>query len=197
MVRIIIEPILITILLVSFLFRIFDNFLNRPFSYILKTIGLPQLIGYHLPGFLGLFTLVIITFIIGLIVTNVIGKKIIYWGEYFLKKVPLVWNIYYSSKQLLESISAVNQKAFKQVVLLEYPRSGIYTIGFLSSEDKGQIQNVTKKEMVNVFVPTTPNPTSGLFVIVPKEDIIPLSMSIEEGIKLVVSAGMVAPPPRG
>jgi uncharacterized membrane protein len=130
----------------------------------------------------------------GLIVTNVIGRKTIQLGEKLLSKVPLVWNIYHSSKQLMESISVSGKKAFRQVVLVEYPRKGIYTLGFLTSDARGEVQMVTEKETVNIFVPTTPNPTSGVLIVVPKGDLIPLSMSIEEGIKVVVSGGMVVPP---
>ena len=189
-------PLLITIILVSFLFNIFDNFLNTPFSRLFKEMGLPQIIGHHLPGFIGLLVLILFTFFMGLILKNVIGRKTIYFIERLMSKLPLIWNIYYSSKQILEAISTKNKNAFQQVVLIEYPRKGIYTIGFISSEAKGEIKASTKKEMVNVFLPTTPNPTSGFLLMVPKEDIIPLSMNIEEGIKLVVSGGMVAPPER-
>lgn len=189
-------PLLITIVLLSFLFNIFDQFLNKPFSYLFRLIGFPQLIGYHLPGFIGFLVLIFLTFFIGLIIKNVIGKKTIFWVERLLSKLPLIWNIYHSSKQILEAISTSGKAAFQQVVLIEYPRKGIFTIGFLSSETKGEIQSVTKKDMVNVFLPTTPNPTSGFLLMVPKEDIIILSMNIEEGIKLVVSGGMVAPPER-
>ena len=189
-------PILITVVLLSFLFNIFDQFLNTPFSNLFKLIGLPQLIDYHLPGFIGFLILILFTFLIGLIVKNVVGKKTFFWVERLLSKLPLIWNIYYSSKQILEAISTSGKAAFKQVVLIEYPRKGIFTIGFLSSETKGEIQSVTEKDMVNVFLPTTPNPTSGFLLMVPKEDIIILSMNIEEGIKLVVSGGMVAHPER-
>lgn len=191
---IIILPVFITILLVSFIFRLFENIFARPANLFFKLIGFPELIAYHLPGILGLVFLVIITYLMGLIITNVVGKKTIHLGERLLSKVPLVWNIYHASKQLLESISISGKKAFRQVVLIEYPRKGIYTIGFLTSDSRGEIQITTKKETVNIFVPTTPNPTSGVLIIVPKEDIIPLKMSIEEGIKVVVSGGMVVPP---
>ncbi|MGA1869225.1 MAG: DUF502 domain-containing protein [bacterium] len=189
-------PLIITIVLISFLFNIFDNYLNTPFSALFKLIGLPQLIGYHLPGFIGLLFLILFTFFIGLIVKNVIGKKIFVVVERILSKLPLIWNIYHSSKQILEAISNSNKTAFKQVVLIEYPRRGIYTIGFLSSDTKGEIQSIIDKKLVNVFLPTTPNPTSGFLLMVPEDDIIPLSMNIEAGIKLVVSGGMVAPPVR-
>lgn len=185
-------PILITIASIVFIFNLFEKMLARPVSAILKLIGLPTLINYHIPGILGLGLLIIFSLLLGLIVKNVVGRKTIIMGEKILSKVPLVWNIYYASKQIMESFS-IGSKYLQKVVLIEYPRKGLYTIGFITSEAKNEIQDVTKEDVINVFVPTTPNPTSGLLVMVPREDIIYLSMSIEDGIKLVVSGGMVVP----
>ena len=190
----VILPAFITILMISFTFGLFEGLFSRPFTFVLQLIGMPKLITYHLPGILGLLSLVVITYFMGLIVTNVIGKKSIQLGEKLLSKVPLIWSIYHASKQLMESISITGKKAFRKVVLVEYPRKGIYTLGFLTSDSRGEVQMVTKKETVNIFVPTTPNPTSGVLIVVPKDELIPLSMSIEEGIKVVVSGGMVVPP---
>ncbi|MGA1841419.1 MAG: DUF502 domain-containing protein [bacterium] len=190
----VILPAFITILMVRFSLGVFQNLFAGPFSFFSKLLGLDEKVTYYLSGILGLFSLFIITYLMGLLVTNVIGRKTIQLGEKLLSKVPLVWNIYHSSKQLMESISVSGKKAFRQVVLVEYPRKGIYTLGFLTSDSRGEVQMVTKKETVNIFVPTTPNPTSGVLIVVPKEDLIPLSMSIEEGIKVVVSGGMVVPP---
>jgi len=192
----VILPVLITIFLVVFIFNTFERLLARPVSFGLKLLGLSQFIGYHIPGLLGLAALAIISFFLGLAVTNVIGKKFIALGEKILSKVPLVWNIYYASKQLMEStVSMRNRKSLQQVVLVEYPRRGMYVIGFITSDARGEIQDVTQKEVLNVFVPTTPNPTSGMLIMVPREDVTPLSMSIEDGIKLIVSGGMVTPLP--
>jgi uncharacterized membrane protein len=190
----VILPAFITILLVRFSFGLFQNLFAGPFAFLSKILGLEKKVTYYLSGVLGLLSLLIITYLMGLVVTNVIGKKTIQLGEKLLSKVPLVWNIYHSSKQLLESISVSGKNAFRQVVLVEYPRKGIYTLGFLTSDAGGEVQMLTEKETVNIFVPTTPNPTSGVLIIVPKEELIPLSMSIEEGIKVVVSGGMVVPP---
>ncbi|MCL6584326.1 MAG: DUF502 domain-containing protein [bacterium] len=192
----VILPVLITIFLVVFIFNTFERLLARPVSFGLKLLGLSQFIGYHIPGLLGLAALAIISFFLGLAVTNVIGKKFITLGEKILSKVPLVWNIYYASKQLMEStVSMRNRKYLQQVVLVEYPRRGMYVIGFITSDARGEIQDVTQKEVLNVFVPTTPNPTSGMLIMVPRDDVTPLSMSIEDGIKLIVSGGMVTPLP--
>lgn len=190
----VILPAFITILMVRFSFGLFERLFAGPFAFFARLAGLSGQFMTYLSGILGLLSLLCITYITGLIVTNVIGKKTIHIGERLLSKVPLVWSIYHSSKQLMESISASGKKAFRQVVLVEYPRKGVYTIGFLTSDAQGEVQLVTDKETVNIFVPTTPNPTSGVLIIVPREDLIPLDMSIEEGIKVVVSGGMVVPP---
>ncbi len=190
----VILPAFITILLVRFSLGLFQNLFAGPFAFISKIVGLHENVIYYLSGILGMSSLILITYVMGLIVTNVIGSKSIQLGEKLLSKVPLVWNIYHSSKQLMESISVSGKKAFRQVVLVEYPRKGIYTLGFLTSDARGEVQMVTEKETVNIFVPTTPNPTSGMLIVVPRKDLIPLSMSIEEGIKVVVSGGMVVPP---
>jgi len=190
----VIVPIFITISLLVFIFNIFEKILARPVSLVLQLIGLSQLNGYHIPGLLGLVCLVIISFLLGLIVANVIGKKLLTLGEKILSKVPLVWNIYYASKQLMEStVSMSSRKSLQQVVIIEYPRLGMYAIGFVTSDARGEIHDITQKDVVNVFVPTTPNPTSGMLVMIPREQITPLSMSIEDGIKLIVSGGMVVP----
>jgi uncharacterized membrane protein len=190
----VIVPIFITISLLVFIFNIFEKILARPVSLVLQLVGLSQLNGYHIPGLLGLVCLVIISFLLGLIVANVIGKKLLTLGEKILSKVPLVWNIYYASKQLMEStVSMSSRKSLQQVVIIEYPRLGMYVIGFVTSDARGEIHDITQKDVLNVFVPTTPNPTSGMLVMVPREQITPLSMSIEDGIKLIVSGGMVVP----
>jgi uncharacterized membrane protein len=186
-------PIIITFSILVFVFNIFEGILTRPVAAILRIIGLPQLIGYHIPGLLGLGLLITLSFLLGLFVTNVIGKKIITIGEKILSKVPLVWNIYYASKQIMESFSMGGRKSLQQVVLVEYPRKGLYTVGFVTSDARGEVQDVTENEVLNIFIPTTPNPTSGMLVMVPREDVILLSMTVEDGIKLVVSGGMVAP----
>lgn len=190
----VILPLIITVSLLVFIFNLFEKILARPVSFVLQLLGLSQLIGYHLPGLLGFSVLIIICFLLGLIVTNVLGKKTITLGEKILSKVPLVWNIYYASKQLMEStISMSSRKSLRQVVLVEYPRRGLYTLGFITSDAKGEVQDITEEELINIFIPTTPNPTSGMLIMVPSQDLIPLSMSIEDGIKLIVSGGMLVP----
>jgi uncharacterized membrane protein len=189
----IIVPVLITIILLVFLFNFFERILVRPVILLLHLIGLPKLSSYPIAGLLGLGLLMITSFILGLVVTNMVGRKVIALGEKILSKVPLVWNIYYASKQIMESTASMSKKAFQQIVLVEYPRLGSYTIGFITSDARGEIHDKIHRDVLNVYIPTPPNPITGMLVIVPREDIIPLSMSIEDGIKLIFSLGMVMP----
>ena len=133
-----------------------------------------------------LITLVII-WIIGLVATNIVGRKILKLPEVLLLKAPVVNRIYQTIRQIIQTI-IVSKTALRQVVLVEYPRKGVYTIAFVTNvyEEKG-------KKNVSLFIPTTPNPTSGFFVIVPEEEVIPLKMTVEEAMKLVVSAGIITP----
>ncbi len=122
-----------------------------------------------------------------------IGRFIVARFELFLANVPLVRNVYMTVKQIIDTF-VQNQKAvFQKTVLVEYPRKGVFVLGFLTSEGKGEVQLKTEKDVVNVFVPTTPNPTSGFLLMVPKEEVIELDMSISDGMKVIISGGAVVP----
>jgi uncharacterized membrane protein len=115
-------------------------------------------------------------------------------SERVLGQMPVIRNVYSAVKQILETVLAQQSNAFREAVLIEYPRRGIWAIGFLTGSTKGEVQNLTEEECINVFLPTTPNPTSGFLLFVPKKDLIPLSMSVEDAIKMVISGGIVTPP---
>ena len=129
----------------------------------------------------------IILTVIGMLARNVIGKRLILFGESVLERIPMVNKIYRAVQQI--SHAFVGKVIFTRVVLLQYPRKGIYSIGFVTSDTKGEISSKISKNSINVFLPTTPNPTSGFLLFVPKKDTIPLSMSVEDAIKLVISGG--------
>jgi uncharacterized membrane protein len=115
-------------------------------------------------------------------------------GERLVSRVPVVRTIYGVLKQIFDAVLAQSEGAFREVVLIEYPRKGIWVIGFITSNTQGEVQRVTPDDMVNVFLPTTPNPTSGFLLFVPRQDCRTLNMSVEEGVKLVISGGIVSPP---
>lgn len=146
-----------------------------------------------IPG-LGLIIALAFFVIIGWFATNFMGRFIIRLYEYVLDRMPVIRNIYGAIKQIFETIAASQSSAFREAVMLEYPRKGVYAIGFVSGKAEGEVQQNTQAETINVFVPTTPNPTSGFLLFVPRDELIYLDMSIEEAVKLVVSAGIIAPP---
>ena len=153
---------------------------------------LPEIIGYKIPG-LELIIAFLSFILIGLIFSTLFGKAILGYFDNLITRIPLAGNVYKAIKQITETFSNTDS-AYQKVVLIEYPRKDIYAIGFMTGETKGEIMERQKIEMVNVFVPTTPNPTSGFLLFIPKDDIVELDMSVEDAIKLVVSAGMVVPP---
>ena len=152
---------------------------------------LPEIIGYRIPG-LELIIAFLSFIIIGLIFSTLFGRSILGYFDSAISRIPFAGNVYKAIKQITETFSSADS-AYQKVVLIEYPRKGIYAIGFMTGETRGELKD-RKGEMVNVFVPTTPNPTSGFLLFFEKEDIIELDMSVEDAIKLVVSAGMVVPP---
>ncbi|MBB4286809.1 DUF502 domain-containing protein [Roseospira goensis] len=154
---------------------------------------------YHLPFSvpgLGLLVMVLLLIGIGAFATGLFGRILFRLGERLLNRMPLIRNIYGALKQILETVLAQQSTAFRQVVLVEYPRRGIWAIAFITGVTEGEVQNLTAQECVNVFLPTTPNPTSGFLLFVPRQDMIVLDMSVEEGIKMVISGGIVTPPDR-
>ncbi len=149
----------------------------------------------YIPG-MGIILLISLILLVGIFARNFIGRKLGGLGEKVLHKIPLVRNIYTSIKQIVTTVFMQGKSNFRGVVLVEYPRLGIYSLGFITGDSTGQVQRITKDKMVNVFVPTTPNPTSGFFILFPEQDIILLNMTVEEGMKMLISAGMVTPPDR-
>lgn len=152
--------------------------------------------GTAVPGF-GLIISIIFFIVVGWFAKNFLGRMLIRFSEYILHRMPIIRTVYSAIKQIFETIMATQSQAFREVVMLEYPRKGVWSIGFVTGASKGEVQRATKQETINVFVPTTPNPTSGYLLFVPKKELIYLDMTVEEGVKLVVSAGIITPPDRG
>lgn len=146
---------------------------------------------FALPG-LGVFIAVVGLIIIGTIAANLIGKSLLTYGENLLIRVPLVRTIYTLFKQLFETLASSQAASFKEVVMLQYPREGTWAVGFITAPTKGEMHDKFP-DLVGVFVPTTPNPTSGFLIYVPRGDLVTLDMSVEEGAKLIISAGLVTP----
>lgn len=149
------------------------------------------LLGFHLPG-VGVVLAVIVVLGTGVIVANLFGRKLVKFWESILAQIPLVRTIYTSVKQILETVFSSGQ-SFRKVLLIEYPRKGLWTLAFQSGRTRGEAQIKTGSEIVNVFIPTTPNPTSGFFIMVPKEDVVELDMTVDDGLKMIISAGVMVP----
>lgn len=147
---------------------------------------------FTIPG-LGLVVLVLALIIVGMFAAGFLGRFFLRLGEWIVFKVPLVSSVYSVLKQVFETFFSSKTQAFSKVVMLEYPRKGIWILGFVSSELKGEVKGKFDEEMLNIFIPTTPNPTSGFLIFVPKKDTVELDMNVEEGLKFVISGGLVEP----
>ncbi len=148
---------------------------------------------FGLPG-LGLVVVAVALTMVGALTAGFLGKFIVRTYERVLNRMPVIRGVYSALKQIFETVLAQKSNAFREAVLLEYPRPGIWTIGFLTGEPARELAQILGNEVVNVFVPTTPNPTSGFLLFVPRKDVTPLAMSVDDAIKLVISGGIVVPP---
>jgi uncharacterized membrane protein len=144
----------------------------------------------------GVIIFLIFTVVVGWIAKGLIGRSLILFAESLVNRMPVVRSIYSGVKQIAETVFAQSERSFEKACLVEYPRKGIWAIGFISTEARGEINEKTRMdgEVLSVFVPTTPNPTSGFLLYFPRSDVIELDMSIEDAAKLVISAGLVYPP---
>ncbi|MEQ8248698.1 MAG: DUF502 domain-containing protein [Alphaproteobacteria bacterium] len=147
---------------------------------------------YGLPGSGVVIVLVLLT-IIGFLTRNYLGRSLLAYSERLVDRMPVIRSIYGALKQIFDAVIQQSSSSFREVVLVEYPRRGIWAVGFVTSSTRGEIQNLTEDDVVNVFLPTTPNPTSGFLLFVPRRDLVVLHMSVEEGIKMVISGGLVTP----
>ncbi|GMR04089.1 MAG: DUF502 domain-containing protein [Gammaproteobacteria bacterium] len=181
-------PLGVTVLIIKFLIDLMDNtLLLLPVDYRPETW-----LGFRIPG-LGIVLTVVVVFITGVIAANLVGRKLVSLGERILARIPLVRSIYSAVKQVTETIFSSSGKSFRKVVLVEYPRKGIWTLAFQTGEGADELQQKVGKPVTNIFVPTTPNPTSGFFLMVPREDVIELDLSVDDGLKMIISAGVVVP----
>lgn len=145
---------------------------------------------------LGIVFFILFTTLVGWIAKGVFGRVLIRWGESIVDRMPVIRSIYSGLKQIAETVFAQQERSFEQACMVEYPRRGIWAVGFITSEAKGEIQNITEEheKLISVFVPTTPNPTSGFLLFFKESEIHVLDMSVEDAAKLVISAGLVYPP---
>lgn len=182
-------PIVVTVYIIWLVIDLIDGQVAKLLPEYLNP---QQYLDFHLPGF-GLIIGTVVIMIIGATTTGIVGRSLVRLGERLVNSVPFVRTVYGSIKQIMETIMASQSDAFREVVLVEYPRRGIWAIGFVTGATKGEIQNMSSENLVNVFVPTTPNPTSGFLLFFHREDTVRLDMGVEEAVKMVVSGGIVTP----
>jgi uncharacterized membrane protein len=181
-------PLGITLFIMNLLVGLMDQTL-----LLLPSAYRPEnLLGMNIPG-LGIVLSLLVLLVTGFLAANLVGRRLVQYWESVLQRIPLVRSIYSAAKNFAEIVLGDANDSFKQVLLIEYPRKGLYSLCFQTSTALGEVQERTGEEVICVFVPTTPNPTSGLILMVPKADVIELDMQIEEALKMVVSLGVVVP----
>ena len=185
-------PLVITFWVLSLIIDTLDQSLRL----LPSAVHPKNMLGFALPGVGALLTLAMI-FLTGLLATNFIGQKLVDWWDKLLSRIPVVNSLYKAIKQVSDTLLAPNGNAFRKALLIEYPRRDAWTIAFLTGGPPGgDIGNHLRGEFLSVYVPTTPNPTSGFFLMLPRADVVELDMSVDEALKYIISMGVVAPPPR-
>lgn len=175
-----------------FLLRILVNLLDRTLLLIPEPYRPEQYLGFAIPG-LGIVLTILVLLMTGVIATNMVGRSMVGLWESMLHKIPVVRTVYSGAKNFAEIVFSDSSQSFKKVLLIEYPRKGLYSLAFQTSSELGEVQGRTGSDVVCTFVPTTPNPTSGVVIVVPRKDVIELDMDIDEALKMVISLGVVVP----
>jgi len=182
-------PVLATVWVVRFIVQLMDQtLLLLPEDYRPEVV-----LGFPLPG-LGVVFALAVLLATGLLVTNFVGRRLVAYWDSLLQRIPLVRSIYGGVKGFTESVLSNKSGSFRQVVMVEYPRKEMWSIGFITADHIAEISAKTGERQVCVYVPTTPNPTSGLIVMVPHDQVVPLDMSVDAAMKMIVTLGIVVPP---
>ena len=175
---------------------LFINWVDNTMTPLLPPAYNPETyLPFGIPG-LGLLMVCLVMTLIGALTAGILGRFWIRTSERILSRMPVIRSVYGALKQIFETVLSHQSNAFREVVLFEYPRRGSWALGFITGSTRGEIQNSTEDDVVNVFLPTTPNPTSGYLLFLPRRELVMLSMTVEEGIKMVISGGIVTPPDR-
>ena len=185
-------PVAFTYIILEFVITRIDEMMVPVVSKIIGEKAMESFNGYFVPG-MGFLLLILFVFLIGLIATNIFGKKVFKFGELVLHKIPLVRVIYITIKKVVDTISQSQTPTFEKMVLITYPRSPLKTVGIVACNTPDMVFKMVGKRSVNVFVPTSPNPTTGFVIAVPIEDVNFLKMTVEEGLKMIISFGVIAP----
>jgi uncharacterized membrane protein len=181
-------PLAVTFLVLSFVVSVMDKTLGLlPEQYRPET-----LLGYDIPGF-GLLLSVIVIIATGLLAANIVGRGMLGLWESVLRRIPIVRSIYTASKSFAEVVLSDSGQSFKKVLLIEYPRTGVYSLAFQTATSLGEVQERTGDDVICCFVPTTPNPTSGYIIAIARNEVVELDMSVDQALKMIISLGVVVP----
>ena len=180
--------------LTIFVIKLLIDLLGQTYLLIPPALRPENLIGTEIPG-IGVIVAIIVVLLTGLITANYFGNRIVKAWDAFLDRIPLIRSIYSPLKKFSELVLSDQTQSFSKVLLIEYPRKGIYSLCFQTSKELGEVQNQAGEEMVCVYIPTTPNPTSGYIVLVPQNEVKELKMSVEDALKMIISLGIVVPDP--
>ena len=175
-----------------FVLNLFVDIMDRTLLLLPPDYRPENILGFNIPG-LGIVLTLVVLIITGVLVANLVGRSLVSFSEGLLNKIPLVRTIYSAAKNFAEVLFTDTSQAFKKVLLIEYPRKGVYSLCFQTSTELAEIQTRTSEDVICVFIPTTPNPTSGFILMVPKSGVIELDMDVEAALKMVVSLGVVVP----
>ncbi len=175
-----------------FLVRILIGLLDRTMVLIPQKYQPEEYLGFAIPG-LGIVLTIVLLLITGVLAANIVGKSMVGLWESMLERIPVVRSVYSAAKNFTEIVFSDSSQSFKKVLLIEYPRKGLYSLAFQTSNKLGEVQGRTGEGVICTFVPTTPNPTSGFIIIVPSKDVIELDMEVDEALKMIISLGVVVP----
>ncbi|MCJ7590577.1 MAG: DUF502 domain-containing protein [Woeseiaceae bacterium] len=168
------------------------NLMDRTLLLIPEQYRPDYLLGVHIPG-LGIILAIVVLFLTGLLAANFVGRAFVGSWEGLMNRIPFVRTVYSAAKNFAEMVFSDSSQSFKKVLLIEYPRKGLYSLAFQTASKLGEIESRTGEDVVCCFVPTTPNPTSGFVIIVPRKDVIELDMEVDEALKMIISLGVVLP----
>lgn len=184
-------PLAITFMVLAWIINTLDQIL----LWLPNGMQPQSMFGVNIPG-IGVLLSILILLVTGLVAANVLGQKLVQLWEAILARIPVVKSIYYSVKQVSDTLFSSSGQAFRKALLVQYPREGSWTIAFLTGKPGGDAAHHLDGDFVSVYVPTTPNPTSGFFLMMPAADVVELDMSVDEALKYIISMGVVAPPVR-
>jgi len=180
-------PLLVTLYVLGAIFNFLNTFIGRHLHRLAEDSPL-----YAVPG-LGVILSIGLILLVGVVGSTVVGRKLIGYGEALVSQIPVVKIIYPSAKQVVDLLLSPKEIAFKRVVLVEYPRPGVYVLGFITAEGMAETHQRTGKELMHIFIPYSPVPMTGMLVLVPREEVMELNLSVDEGVKLIVSGGVLIP----